>query len=451
MDAPAPGIPAAGARFAGAVALAGLTMLVGLGAAASGQPVEAPGARPASQASATALAAAEELAPVPVPEPSEKALRYHRGNNVLWVVNTLWGWLVPAAILFTGLSARMRTLARRIGRRWYFTLVVYFVLFSLLTFVIDLPLAYYQGFVREHAYGLSNQTLAKWTGDTLKALMVGLVAGALFLWIPYLLLRRSPKRWWLYTSLAAVPVFVLVVFVTPLWIEPLFNEFGPMKDKALEARILALAERAGIEGSRVYEVAKSVDTNTVNAYVTGFMNTKRIVLWDTLLARLEPDEVLFVMGHEMGHYVLGHVVRTIVFLSFVTLATLYAAHRLSRGLLARFGPRFGFDTLSDVASLPLLLLLASLFGFIVTPGVLAYSRWQEHEADRFGLELTRNNRAAAMAFVKLQQENLAVPRPGWIVRVWRASHPVLGDRIDFCNTYHPWREGRPLKYGALFK
>jgi Zn-dependent protease with chaperone function len=424
-------------------------VLLGLAAAAPAQPPAAgTGAHPEAHAAA---AAGSELAPVPVPEPSEKALRYHRGNNILWAVNTLWGWLVPAAILFSGLSARMRNLARRIGRRWYFTLVAYFVLYSLLTFVVDLPLAYYEGFVREHAYGLSNQTLAKWSSDAVKALMVGLVAGALFLWIPYLLLRRSPGRWWLYTSLAAVPVFVLVVFVTPLWIEPLFNEFGPMRDKALEARILALAERAGIEGSRVYEVAKSVDTRTVNAYVTGFMGTKRIVLWDTLIARLEPDEVLFVMGHEMGHYVLGHVVRSIVFFSFVTLVTLYAAHRLSRGLLARFSRRFGFDTLADPASLPLLLLLASLFGFVVTPGVLAYSRWQEHEADRFGLELTQDNRAAAMAFVKLQQENLAVPRPGWIVRVWRASHPVLGDRIDFCNTYHPWREGRPLKYGALFK
>lgn len=448
-NGPARDAPAARARLAIA-ALAGVALLCALGAATAAQPSQPPGAGTASEARAAA-AATGEPAPVPVPEPSEKALRYHRGNNILWVVDTLWSWLVPAAILFTGLSARMRNLARRIGRRWYFTFVVYFVLFSLLTFVVDLPLAYYQGFVREHAYGLSNQTLAKWSGDAVKSLMVGLVAGALFLWIPYLLLRRSPKRWWLYTSLAAVPVLVLVVFVTPLWIEPLFNEFGPMKDKALEARILALAERAGIEGSRVYEVAKSVDTNTVNAYVTGFMGTKRIVLWDTLLARLEADEVLFVMGHEMGHYVLGHVVRTIVFLSFVTLGTLYAAHRVSRGLLARFGPRFGFDTLSDVASLPLLLLLASLFGFVVTPGVLAYSRWQEHEADRFGLELTQNNRAAAMAFVKLQQENLAVPRPGWIVRVWRASHPVLGDRIDFCNTYHPWREGRPLKYGSLFK
>lgn len=430
-------------------ASAGLAVLLGLAAAAPAQPAAA-GVGVQSEAHAVG-SAASEFPPVPVPEPSEKALRYHRGNNVLWAVNTVWGWLVPAAILFSGLSARMRNLARRIGRRWFFTLVAYFVLYSLLTFVVDLPLAYYEGFVREHAYGLSNQTLAKWSGDAVKALGVGLVAGALFLWIPYLLLRRSPGRWWLYTSLAAVPVFVLVVFVTPLWIEPLFNEFGPMKDKALEARILALAERAGIEGSRVYEVAKSVDTRTVNAYVTGFMGTKRIVLWDTLLARLEPDEVLFVMGHEMGHYVLGHVVRSIVFLSFVTLATLYAAHRLSRGLLARFGRRFGFDTLSDPASLPLILLLASLFGFLVAPGVLAYSRWQEHEADRFGLELTQDNRAAAMAFVKLQQENLAVPRPGWVVRLWRASHPVLGDRIDFCNSYHPWRDGRPLRYGALFK
>src|SRR5438270_1809162 len=171
--------------------------------------------------------------------------------------------------------------------------------------------AWYAGFVREHAYGLSGQTAAKWWADALKGLAIAGLFGALTLWFPYLLMRRSPRRWWLYTGLAAIPLLVFVLFITPLWIEPLFNDFGPMKDKTLETRILALAGHAGIEGSRVYEVNKSVDTNTVNAYVTGFLNSKRIVLWDTILTRLDAPEVLFVMGHEMGHYVLGHTFQLI--------------------------------------------------------------------------------------------------------------------------------------------
>lgn len=420
------------------------------GAQSSPQPVST-AAAPGSALETPGSTTTPDQSRVPVPEPGEKALRYHRTGNILWVANAAWGLLVPAALLWSGLSARMRRLAQRIGRGWFLTIVVYFVLFSLLTFVIDLPLAYYQDFVRPHAYGLSNQALSKWVGDALKALMVGVVAGALLLWIPYLLLHSSPTRWWFYTSIVAVPVLLLFMLIGPVWIDPLFNDFGPMNDKALEARILALADRAGIEGGRVYEVNKSVDTNTVNAYVTGFMETKRIVLWDTILAKLNADEVVFVMGHEMGHYVLGHVTRSIVFLAFVILVTLYVAHRLSGGILQRYGSRFGFDQLSDVASLPLLLLLTSLLSLVVAPGVMAFSRAQEYEADRFGLEITRNNRAAAEAFVKLQQENLGVPRPGLVYRLWRASHPVLGDRIDFCNDYHPWRDGQPLKYGSLFR
>ena len=389
--------------------------------------------------------------PVPVPEPSEKALRYARGGNWLWFIDLAWGLLVPGALLFTGLSARMRTAAQRIGRNWFFTIVVYFVFFLTLTFIINLPLSYFGEFVRPHAYGLSNQSFGKWFGDSLKGLMVGIIAGSLFLWIPYLLVKKSPRRWWFWTSLVAIPIAAFFLLVAPVVIDPLFNKFGPMKDKVLEGRILDLAGRAGIEGARVFEVDKSADTNTVNAYVTGFSGSKRIVLWDTTIAKLAPDELLFVMAHEIGHYVLGHVVKSIFFFAGLILVTLYAAHRLQGGLIARFSSRFGFTELSDVASLPLVMLLVGILSFVVTPVANGYSRWQEHESDRFGLEITRNNHDAASAFVKLQQENLSVPRRSLLYKLWRASHPLLGERIDFCNTYRPWESGQPGRYDHLFK
>jgi Zn-dependent protease with chaperone function len=239
--------------------------------------------------------------------------------------------------------------------------------------------------------------------------------------------------------------------IGPIWISPLFNDFGPMQDKALEAEILALADRAGIEGSRVFEVNKSVDTEAVNAYVTGFLNTKRIVLWDTILSKLDSGELLFVMAHEMGHYVLGHVVRSTFVISGLILAGLYFVFRISGALIDRYRDRFGFDSLGDFASLPLIMLLMSLFMFVLTPVMMTYSRHQEHEADRFGLELTRDNHNAATAFVKLQQENLGNPRPGLLYKLWRAGHPTLGDRIDFCNEYRPWEAGEALRYGSLFR
>jgi STE24 endopeptidase len=240
-----------------------------------------------------------------------------------------------------------------------------------------------------------------------------------------------------------------MLFITPIWIEPLFNDFGPMKDKAFESRILALADRASIEGSRVFEVEKSVETRTVNAYVTGFLGTKRIVLWDTLLAKLDDREVLLVMGHEMGHYVLGHVRQFLILGPVVVLFGLWVVHRLASGLIARYRGRFGFSELADVASVPLMALLFSVVSLALSPVLLAVSRHNEHEADRFGLEITHDNRDCATAFVKLQQENLSVPRPGLLYKLWRASHPPLGERIDFCNEYRPWETGEPLEYGDL--
>ncbi|MCI0390117.1 MAG: M48 family metallopeptidase [Acidobacteria bacterium] len=416
--------------------------------------------------------------PVPVPEPSEKALSYYRSGIVLWIVGVLWGLLIPALFLFTGFSARIRDWARkggqiwfsviskidslfyprviftpfaRIGRTLFFIVGLYFAIFLFINFVIDFPLNYYQGFARQHAYGLSNQTLGKWFGDQIIGLLLGIGAGFLFLWIPYLLLKKSPRRWWLYTGLLAIPFLILVILVQPVWIDPLFNKFGAMNNKELETRILALAERAGIEGGRVYEVAKSEDTKALNAYVTGFGATKRIVLWDTIIAKLDEDELLFVMGHEMGHYVLGHVWKSILFFSLLIIATLYAIHRTAGWLINKYQRRFGFTELSDIASLPLIILLFSVYFLIVTPIALAFSRHNEHEADRFGLEITRNNRAGAMAFVKLQQENLVVPRPHILVKLWQASHPTLGERIEFSNEYRPWEKGEALRYGDLFK
>jgi Zn-dependent protease with chaperone function len=376
--------------------------------------------------------------PVVVPAPSERAVRYHRSGNVIWAVEHLVGLALPAAILFLGLSAWLRVLAARWAHaRFYPTLVIYLALLSLLMFVVQLPLSYYVGYAREHAYGLSSQRFGKWAADELKGLAVGIVLGAAVLWVPYLLLRASPEYWWLWTGALALPFFALVLLIAPVFIAPLFNKFGPMRDKALEAEVLAVAGAAGVEGARVFEVEKSVDTKKVNAYVTGFGNTKRIVLWDTLLGRLSPRQTRFVVGHEVGHYVLGHVRLNIVVSSALTVAGLWGVHLTADLAIGRFGGWFGFERISDVASMPLLMLLLSLFSMAITPAMLALSRHHERAADRFGLDLTRDNHAAATAFIALQEQNLAVPRPGRLYKIFRASHPPIGERVDFINSYVP--------------
>lgn len=393
-------------------------------------------ARAAEEKRPAAGTPAVEHAPVPVPVPGAKALRYHRTGNILFAAATVWTLAVPFAAAFTGFAARLRDAVARLARgHWLATVTLYGAAWTALAALANLPLAFYAGYVRQHAYGLSTQSLAKWASDEATGVAVSCILAALVTWIPYLLLRRSPRRWWLWTGLASLPLTALLIVVAPVWIDPLFNRFGPVKDASLERELLSLASRAGIEGSRVFEVEKSEDTKTVNAYVTGFATTKRIVLWDTIIAKLSRDELMFVMGHEMGHYVLGHVSRAVILVPPCITFGLFVCDRIARRLVARRGARLRFADLSDVASLPLLVFVFTLGSVAVSPGILAYSRHVEREADVFGLQLTGDPNAAARAFVRLHDENLGVAHPSAFYRVFRASHPSLGERIEFCNSW----------------
>jgi Zn-dependent protease with chaperone function len=406
---------------------------------AGAAPPESPG-RPAARVERVA-----------VPEPTPRAVEFHRTGLWLWGVGRVWSLLVPTLIVATGLSARIQKLARRWSRWWIGEIWIYLAIFLGLMFLIHLPWRFYMGYVRQHAYGLSVQGPGAWLGDGLKGLLVELVGGCLFAWVPYRLMRVSPRRWWLYTGVLLLPFSAFSVYVTPIWVDPLFHHFGPMHDRALEARIATLARRAGIDDGKIFEVDQSKETTTVNAYVTGLLGTKRIVLWDTLLARLEPDEVLAVMGHEMGHYALDHVSRGLLAGSAGMLLGLFIIHRLGNALIARFHRRFGFDRLGDVASAPLILVLLYAQMFIAAPVVNAFGREMEHEADRFALEVTHDNHAAASAFLKLQASNLSIPYPDPFSRIWRSTHPSIGERIEFANDYRPWETGQPSRYEALIQ
>lgn len=392
-----------------------------------------------------------QCANVAVPEPSEQAMRYYHTDNVLWVISLVLSFLIPFLFLATGFSGTLSKLAKKWGRNWYFTIVVFLLFYLSLSQILTLPLDYYTSYVFEHDYGLSNQTLGRWFSNYGKSFLVSLITAFLFIWIFYLLLKKSPRRWWIYSSLVSVAILFIMMLVQPIWIDPLFNRFGPMKNKELEAEILHLASRAGIEDGRIFEVDKSQDTKTVNAYVVGFGSTNRIVLWDTIIQQLTPEQLLFVMGHEMGHYILHHIWWQLVYFTLLSFALFYCTYRFATYLMKRYHARFGFSDLSNIASLPLLLLLIGLFLFLTTPLSNFVSRTMEHQADRFGLEITQNNEAAAEAFVVLQQKNLANPRPGPIYNFWRNTHPSLGSRIDFCNSYCPWQEGQSLHYSKHFK
>lgn len=408
-----------------------------------------PSASP-SQPSAQLNSANPTAAPVAVPAASAKAVSFYHSTILLIAAIILWSLLIPVGFLFTGFSAKLRSWAVRLGQRWYFSYAIYSTAFCLICCVLMLPLAFYGGFMRPHHYDLSNQNFARWLYCAVQGAVILLVSGLAVGWIPFFVIKKSPRRWWLYLGLLAPLYLCFTMWIQPVVIAPLYHKFTPLQDKELEAKILAEAARAGIQGSRVYQVNSSVDSKVENAYVTGFMGTKRIVLYDTLLQNMNEDEVLFVMGHEMGHYVLWHIAKGIAFESILIMVSLYVAYLLAGPVIGFFKNIWGFAAPSDFAAMPLGLLAFWLFCFVDQPIFMAFSRHVEHEADRFGLELTHENHAAATGFVRFTQVDLGVPRPGAIFMTWFGSHPCIADRIEFCNTYHPWETGQPSKYEKYF-
>jgi STE24 endopeptidase len=246
----------------------------------------------------------------------------------------------------------------------------------------------------------------------------------------YWTIRRSPQRWWIGFWIASIPLMVIAILLGPLVIDPLFNRFQPLRNERLRDRILALAAKAGIEHSRVFEMNASKRTNAVNAYVTGIGGSARIVLWDTLLQKLDEDEVAFVMAHEMGHYVEHHVPLTLLAGSLGTGALLWFTNGSARVLIRRRGDEWQVRGLDDMASLPVLMLLLALLNFFGSPVECAISRTFERRSDDFALRLTGDGRAGAASFVKLSEKNLALPDPPPFIEFWMFSHPPLKDRIE---------------------
>jgi STE24 endopeptidase len=375
-------------------------------------------------------------------------IRHSRIYDALYFTDFFYGIAILLLILGTGLSARMRDFASRHIRWPFVAAMLYFVLLSLVLTILTFPLDLYGGFIVPHQFDLTNQSFAAWMGDFGKAVGVNLVIFTPLAAIALVIIRRV-RRWWIALWLGSIPLVVLGVLAQPLIIDPLFNDFRPLQDASLRQALLDEASRAGIEHSRVYEVDKSKQTKEMNAYVTGIGPSARIVMWDTLLAKLDRDEIIAVMGHEMGHYVLKHLWQGISFGIAISFLGFLIAQRLFEWGLARWGTRWKIDSRADPAAIPWLLAVSSILAFLLSPVYSGYSRHIEHQSDVFGLELTHLNEAMASSFVKFAEDSKADPRPPRFIEWWRYSHPSLGRRIDFVLAYKPWEKGHPNQLWQL--
>lgn len=384
-----------------------------------------------------------------------RAEAYSRAQYVIYFASTLLAVAIYLLFWLSRFGVALRNLARRVSCRLIVKCLVFAPLFIVATSVLNLPLDYYSGYQVEHRFDLSTQTLISWFADWGKALGLSVVAAVVVMWIFYGVVRRSPRRWWFYFWLATIPLELFVMFIEPWVVEPLFYKFTPLAQTqpAFTQRIEGMMSQAGlhIPPSRIFEMDASVKTRTLNAYVSGLGSSKRVVVWDTTLAALTPDETLLVLGHETGHYVLHHIPKEFTLIELALLGLFYLGYRLFKVLVRRFGPRTALEAEGDLASLPLAMAVLTLLAFIGSPLFNAISRHYEHQADQYGLELASTvvpdpNAAEARAMQELGVLDLADPDPSPFIVFWLYSHPPVEDRIRFANTYHPWAEGRPMEF-----
>lgn len=365
------------------------------------------------------------------PNISDKVYSYRKSILKVWAVNLVLKFLVPLLFLITGLSKRIEIFAGGNGRGLFLTGVIYIVIFSIIDFLVYLPTSYYGNFLLGHRFGISNQTIYRWLEISLKNFALSTIVLALLVWFPYYIMRVSPNRWWLYLGLLAIPVIVFIAFISPTYVDPIFNRYTPLEDQELIKDIRELLNKAGVGDAQIYQVDKSRDTKAMNAYMTGIFSSKRIVLWDTTINNLEKEEVLAISAHEIGHYVKGHIWRSIVLGGLGAVFMMYLLYVTSNWILVNSNGNFGFRKLHHMASLPLIILVLNFYMFFANPIMNFVSRQMEREADAYEINLTGDREAAISAMIKLSEGNLSIPRPSRIYKIWYYTHPPVEERIQF--------------------
>jgi STE24 endopeptidase len=326
---------------------------------------------------------------------------YFEGGYWLALADLLWGLAVSGILLWLGLSAGIRDWAAERTRNRTYQAAIYVTAYVAIAFAVQFPLTLYEGYFREHAYGLSNQNFAAWLGDTGIGLALTLVAALIFVPLLYAAIRRARENWWLWGAGLTIAFQILVAVIYPLYIAPLFNHYAPLPDSVLKTQILSLARANDIPADNVWVMDASRQSNRISANVSGFLGTTRITLNDNLLKQGTSDEVLAVLGHEMGHYVMGHVLRGLLLSGLLILVALAFLHWGFRFATELFGGQWQVRRVDDIAGLPLLAALASLFFFVATPLTNSIVRTAEHQADIFGLDAVRKPDAFATAMLKL--------------------------------------------------
>ena len=383
-----------------------------------------------------------------------KAVAYSRAGYTLYFLYYFLGGLFLFLMLRLGWATKFREIAETASDKKLVQGTIFVPMLFLTLGILNLPVLAYWHALSLH-YEQSVQGWGSWLWDWSKGELIDTALGIVLVLILFAVMRRSPRRWWLFFWFPAVVILLGLIVVTPLVIDPLFNTFEPLSTEHpdLVDSIEKLTRHAGvpIAADRMFLMVASRKTNAINAYVTGLGASKRVVIWDTTLQKTSRDESLFIVGHELGHYVLGHVAQGFFLGAGALLLALYLLFRGLHWALERRGEDWKLHGQEDWASLAVLLLLLHVFLFAASPVINGYSRMQEHAADIYGLEVIHglvphSEEVAAHAFQVLGELDLADPNPPPLITFWLYSHPPLADRLVFAHSYDPWSEGKSPKY-----
>ncbi|PKG25465.1 M48 family metallopeptidase [Niallia nealsonii] len=353
---------------------------------------------------------------------------YSKVRNFLFFLSTPFEWVLYLFILLFGLSKAYQKWGEKSAKYKLLQQGIYLFWLSLTAYIATFPLSYIS-YTLSKTYHISTQSFAAWMKDELIDFWVNFGFLYLFVVVIYWLINKSQKRWWLYAWFLSVPFTLFITFIQPVVIDPLYNDFTPLKNKELETKILDLAKKSNIPAEHVFEVNMSDKTNALNAYVTGIGSNSRIVLWDTTLNKLKDKEILFVMAHEMAHYVEKHIYIGIGISLFLSFIGLYIIYRLMHIIIAKWGDVFKIVDIKDIRSLPLMLALISLLFFVSSPLTNTISRYEENRADKYAVAMTEDPDSGIATFQKLAKSGLSEVNPPLIVKIFRYNHPTMLERI----------------------
>jgi STE24 endopeptidase len=383
------------------------------------------------------------------PDKLKRAEALNRDGDWLWAIGTVWSVVYLLLLLRLHGAARLSRFAVRWAQRPWVQGLIFLPLLVIVLRLFTLPLAL-AGHHLGLTYGLSIERWPAWFWDWTKGLLISIGTMTLVGSLLFAIVRHSPRRWWLWFWLLSLPLMLAAVFAEPLIIDPLFNHFEPLSRShpALVAQLEQVVKRSGetIPPDHMFLMKASEKTTQMNAYVTGFGSSKRVVVWDTSLTKSPPDEVLFIFGHELGHYVLGDVVHGLMMAAAGAFVGLWLAFHIARKLICQYWRRWDVPAMEDWSALVVLLLVFTVLSILSEPIGNSISRYVEHRADIYGQEIIHDIVAdpqvtALRSFQRLGEESLDIPDPNpWMV-FWTYSHPPITKRAEFARDYDPWKPG----------